>query len=197
MKHKLYGLVLAGGKSQRMRKDKSLINWHGKEQCYYLAELLSTYCDETYISCRKEQQNSLSQKYRTLPDTYEDIGPYGALLSAMSKYPDRSWLVVACDMPFIEDQALTQLILKRDPEKLATAYKNPANKLPEPLLAIWEPKSKKKLLTLLQEGISCPRKALIKSMNEIKLIAPLSNDAIINVNTPEEASKAKILLGKL
>ena len=43
---KIHGLVLAGGKSIRMGHDKSVINWHGKEQRYYIADLLEKFCDE-------------------------------------------------------------------------------------------------------------------------------------------------------
>ncbi|MEP6951744.1 MAG: NTP transferase domain-containing protein, partial [Ginsengibacter sp.] len=48
----LNGLVLAGGKSERMGYDKGMIVWHGREQQYYLADLLKNLCEEVYISCR-------------------------------------------------------------------------------------------------------------------------------------------------
>ena len=40
------GLVLAGGKSTRMGTAKDLLNWHGKEQRYFAADLLAPFCDE-------------------------------------------------------------------------------------------------------------------------------------------------------
>ena len=57
----LNGLVLAGGKSLRMGYDKSSIEWHGKEQRYYMADLLKQYCDEVFISCRADQQNEVDR----------------------------------------------------------------------------------------------------------------------------------------
>src|SRR4051812_47661865 len=56
IKKPLNGLVLAGGKSERMGRDKTRINWHGKEQCYYISDLLKPFCSEVFISCRHEQQ---------------------------------------------------------------------------------------------------------------------------------------------
>ena len=51
----LKGLVLAGGRSTRMGVSKARINWYGKEQQYYLADLLNSCCEEVFISCCKEQ----------------------------------------------------------------------------------------------------------------------------------------------
>jgi molybdopterin-guanine dinucleotide biosynthesis protein A len=190
----LYGLVLAGGRSERMGKDKGRINWHGKEQRYYLADLLRLYCEDVYISCRREQKRSISSTYKTILDTYEGIGQYGALLSAMTKYPDRNWLVVACDMPFVDGDVLTHLISNRDLKMMATAQVNPVDGLPEPLAAIWEAKSRTRLLELLRDGISCPRKALIRSGTKVRLIKPLNSNTTMNVNTVQEAELARQLI---
>lgn len=190
-KNLLYGLVLVGGKSKRMGEDKGLINWHGREQRYYLADLLGKYCKDVYISCRREQKSGISSAYKTIIDAYKDIGQYGALLSAMTKYPDRNWLVVACDMPFVDGKVLAKLISSRDINMLATAFISPVDGLPEPLAAIWEAKSRKRLLDLLRDGITCPRKALIKSEANVRLIEPLSSEATMNVNTMQEAKHAR------
>ncbi len=74
----LYGLILAGGKSVRMGSDKSVINWHGKEQRYYMADILAGFCKEVFISCRAEQQGSIVQEYKTLVDNYEGAGTTGS-----------------------------------------------------------------------------------------------------------------------
>jgi molybdenum cofactor guanylyltransferase len=47
--------------------------------------------------------------------------------------------VLACDLPFLTDAALAQLLEERDPTALATAYRSAHDGLPEPLCAIWEP----------------------------------------------------------
>ena len=192
----LYGLVLAGGRSHRMGEDKSKINWHGKEQQYYLYDLLDKFCEQTFISCRKGQVKSIDKKYATLPDTYEDLGQYGALLSALSKYEDASFIVVACDLPFVDEKTLKQLVNERDVSMIATAFSNPENGLPEPLIAIWERSGKKVLLNLLDEGITCPRKVLIKSSQMVKLIKILNPEIVMNVNTPVEAEKARCLFSE-
>ncbi len=192
----IYGLVLAGGKSLRMGHDKGSIEWHGEEQRYYLADLLSKYCDKVFISIRPEQKNGINSKYKTIIDSHKDLGQYGAILSALEKYPDKAFLVVACDLPLINREALVYLTDNRDPDKMATAYKSDSDDLPEPLAAIWEAKSKERLLELLDTGVTCPRKALIRSSHNVKLIKPLYSELTMNINTPDEAKKAQEIINK-
>jgi molybdopterin-guanine dinucleotide biosynthesis protein A len=188
-KPELNGLVLAGGKSQRMGFDKSAVNWHGKEQRYHMADLLNSFCSEVLISCRVDQQKGIDSNYATLPDTFTGLGPYGAILSAFREKPDSAWLVIACDLPLMDENALQYLIDNRNPSSIATAYQSPANEFPEPLITIWEPKSYPVLLSFLAQGYSCPRKVLINS--DVTLLNALNPDALTNVNTPDELEKIK------
>jgi molybdopterin-guanine dinucleotide biosynthesis protein A len=190
----LYGLVLAGGRSKRMGFDKGAIKWHGKEQRYYMADLLSGICGEVFISCRPEQQNNIDSKYKTLPDTYSGLGPYGAILSAFKENPDVAWLVIACDLPLMDEATLQYLVQHRDTSLIATTFKSPFDGLPEPLITIWEPASLPILLSFLSEGLSCPRKTLIKSGDKVNILIPPDEDALMNANTPEDAGKVKQLL---
>jgi molybdopterin-guanine dinucleotide biosynthesis protein A len=188
-KPKLNGLVLTGGQSLRMGHDKSIINWFGKEQRYYMADLLKEYCDEVYLSCRAEQQQEIAAGYQTLPDTFTGLGPFGAILSAFREKPDSAWLVVACDMPLLGAETFQHLINNRNSSSIATAYESAFDGFPEPLITIWEPKSYPVSLTFLAQGYSCPRKVLIN--NDTTLLKPLNADELTNVNTPEDFEKIK------
>jgi len=188
----LNGLVLAGGKSLRMGYDKSSIEWHGKEQRYYMADLLKQYCDEIFISCRADQQNEVDSHYKTLPDTFVDLGPYGAILSAFREKPDAAWLVVACDLPLLDIETLQYLVAHRNPSAVATTFESPFDGLPEPLITIWEPKAYPVLLSFLSQGYTCPRKALRN--NDVHIIKTENADALMNVNTQDELEKVKDIL---
>ncbi|MEM8907316.1 MAG: NTP transferase domain-containing protein, partial [Bacteroidota bacterium] len=186
------GLVLAGGKSQRMGRDKGRINYHGKEQRAYLFEQLDTLCKETYLSCRPEQAASMLLEFPVIADTFMGLGPFGALLSAFRQYPDRAWLVIACDLPLLDNATIQQLIAQRDPSKIATAFNSPINEFPEPLITIWEPKSYPILLQYLAQGYACPRKVLIHS--NVKLVDAQNPQALMNVNKPEEYEQVMAIL---
>ena len=194
----LFGLVLAGGKSKRMGFDKGSIKWHGKEQRYYMADLLGGVCNEVFISCRPEQQHNIDHQYKTLADSYPVVGPYGAILSAFKEKPDVAWLVIACDLPLLDTATLQYLIQHRDTASIATTFESPFDQLPEPLITIWEPTAYPVLLSFLSEGLSCPRKALIRSGTNVKILTPPNPQALMNANTPEDAGKVKeILAGKI
>ena len=185
----LNGLVLAGGKSVRMGAAKDLMQWHGKEQRYYAADLLDKFCGEVFISCRREQQGDIDPAYKTLPDTFLNMGPSGGILSAFRAQREKAWLVIACDLPLLNQDTLRFLVANRAAEKIATTYESPFDGLPEPLITIWEPASFPVLLSFLAKGITCPRKVLINS--DASVLKPSQPDALMNVNTPEDAAKAK------
>lgn len=185
----LNGLVLAGGKSLRLGSDKGMINWHGTEQRAYMAGLLQPFCKEVFISCREEQQQELHEKFNTITDSFIGLGPYGAILSAFRQQPNAAWLVVACDLPLLNAAALQFLVQHRMTAAIATAFESPHDGLPEPLIAIWEPKSYAVLLSFLAQGYSCPRKVLIN--NETSIIKAPSDHVLMNVNTPEDLQLAR------
>ena len=186
------GLVLAGGKSIRMGHDKSTISWHGKEQKYYMADILQSLCNEVYISCRGDQQQETDAHYKTIPDSFTGLGPYSAILSAFREQPDAAWLVTACDLPLLDYNTLQHLIEHRNSAAIATAFESPHDGLPEPLITIWEPKAYPVLLSFLSQGYSCPRKVLRN--NDVHIIKAEKPEALMNVNTPEELEKVEQMI---
>lgn len=192
----LYGLVLAGGKSTRMKVDKSILHYHGTPQVEHAVHLLQKHCDKVFISNRKDQ--SELSGHTIAPQIHDqtqfsDIGPIGGILSAMTLHPDAAWLILACDLPFITEETLRTLIAKRNQEKIATAYISTHDQLPEPLCAIWEAHSAPRILEFVKQGMQCPRKILINS--DVQLIQPQQRNALDNINNPEEYKQALRSLG--
>lgn len=190
----LYGLVLAGGKSVRMGHDKSVIQWHGREQRYYMADLLRHVCDEVYISCRPDQERRIDSNYRAIADSVPGGGPLVGILSAFASKPDVAWLVVACDLPLLDLTTLQYLVQNRDTNSIATTFKSPFDSLPEPLITIWEPAAFEKLRAHISDGFTCPRKALIRNEEHVTMLMPPNPDALMNANTPDDAKKVKDLI---
>ena len=153
------GLVLAGGKSQRMGFDKGLIDYHGLPQREYLAQLLSGSCEEVYYSLRPDQEAEGLER-PIIRDTFTGLGPFGAITSAFRENPNTAWLVVACDLPLIDQAAIRQLITQRDTSKVATAFHNPETGWPDPLVTIWEPRAYPILLQFFDTGVQLPPQGL-------------------------------------
>ena len=186
---RIKGLVLAGGGSTRMGKDKSQLKYHGRSHALHLYELLNSRLEEVYISTTKEKSEDWSQQ--VLPDSFLGLGPFGAILSAFRSDPNAAWFVLACDLPFVDQSAIEKILKNRDPSKYATAFLNHDTGFPDPLVTLWEPKSYGRILHFLAQGYSCPRKVLINS--DVALIEP-ENNWLMNVNNPDEYQKAVDLI---
>jgi molybdenum cofactor guanylyltransferase len=174
----LNGLILSGGFSTRMGEDKRLIDYHGKTQEQYLFDLLSIYCSEVYVSINQNQTTDLSHIF----DLDLSVkSPLVGIISAFDKHPETVWLVIACDMPFINQEVIEYLINHRNPEKFATAFLNPEENFPEPLLTIYEPKILEKLQGAVNQGKKSPMK-ILQSL-DVELLEVINNQMLINVNT--------------
>ncbi len=185
----LFGLVLAGGKSSRMGKDKSILKYHKKSQIEYAFALLDKYCERTFVSNTKSQSTLKEhQKLPQIHDIYKDIGPLGGILTAFKKYPVKAWLILACDLPFVDNKTISTLVQKRDRTKPVTCYRSTYNNLPEPLCAIFEKKARKKLESSLKKNITCPRKILMGL--PVKLLKLNKKNELDNINTKEEYKNA-------
>ena len=181
LKDNLYGLVLAGGKSSRMQKDKGELEYHAAiNQRTFLYQLLNKFCVQTLISCRQDQLKNLENDQQYIID--EDLygGPLNGLLSAHHQFTDKAWLVLAVDLPLVTSSTIQTLINGRDPLKLATAYATKASGLPEPLIAIWEPAALIKAEEFAKADKFCPRKFLIAE--DIEIIFPANDEELFNAN---------------
>ncbi len=175
-----------------MGRDKSVLEYHGKPQRKVLFDLLHQYCNETFYSIREEQQEEFA-KQSVIVDQNEYRGPFNGILSAHEKFPDVAWLVLACDLPLLDAKSISQLIAERDYRKSATAFATKKTKLPEPLVAIWEPNALDEAKAYLKTAeSSCPRKFLINS--DVKLVHPKTDEVLYNANSLEEFKVAQSIL---
>jgi len=183
--NELNGLVLAGGKSSRMGKDKALLDYHGVPQFEFAYRLLQKKCNEVFISCRNDQQSFFeAEGFATITDCVATGGPLGAIHSALSFQPGKAWLVLACDLPLMDEMTLDELISNRDKRCMATCYISPFDQMPEPLIAIWEAHSGEVVHSSIAAGLSCPRKVLLQ--NKVTLVRATHPEKLANVNTPAE-----------
>ena len=184
-----HGLLLAGGFSRRMGRDKSSIRYAGNTQPELTVALLRSRCAEIFLSLRKGQCNSTGLgNLNIVHDRGESAGPLAGILSAMTKYPEAAWLVIACDLPLLDGPSLDNLLARRDPTKIATAYRSSHDGKPEPLCAIYEAHAHLVLEDFFANDIRCPRKILMQT--EPLLLDPVNPRALDNVNTPKDYEKA-------
>ena len=189
----LFGLVLAGGASTRMRTDKAALQYHGQPQLRWAFELASKFCAASFVSVRPDQRDDPTRTgLPQIVDRQPGIGPIAGISAALQEHPKAAWLVLACDLPFLTERTLQHLVAHRDPHKIATAYRSAHDGLPEPLCAIWEPAAREPVLAYIATGKQCPRKLLINS--DTALLDLPERQALDNVNTVDEFDSAKAAL---
>jgi molybdopterin-guanine dinucleotide biosynthesis protein A len=185
----LNGLVLAGGYSRRMGKEKASLVYAGSDipQWRITANLISPYCQSVAISVREDQTLEGYGEYdpHLLRDSDGSKGPMSGLLTAMAVHPDKAWLVVACDLPLLGNDVIDKLIRARGSPS-AIAYRSSHDGLPEPLCTIYEPAMAPVLQRYFDEDIRCPRKVLIREEQSVLLLDLPRAEALDNANTPED-----------
>ncbi|MFV0415998.1 MAG: NTP transferase domain-containing protein [Chthoniobacterales bacterium] len=195
----LRGLVLAGGKSRRMGKDKSLMRYGSEPQWLRTARLLENPCQDIHISIRADQDAATfsadqNSPFPFLPDALIDAGPLAGLLTAFRHDAQAAWLVVACDLPLLNKKTLDFLLRHRNTESLATAFLSANDGLPEPLCAIYEPAILPYLENAYTKKIFCPRKVLIQESSSVTLLKLPDPLSLENANTPEDFDRLSALV---
>jgi molybdopterin-guanine dinucleotide biosynthesis protein A len=186
----LRGLVLAGGRSQRMGQDKAAILIDDTTLLERTVTLLDGCVASVSVSVRSDQADDrLRRQYPLLLDTGVGLGPANGLRAAHLSDPAAAWLVLACDMPGLDRQAITALLVARDPARAATAWRSPVTGLPEPLCAIWEPATLARLASLAAAaGRPVSPRALLAESDTLLLDAPWPA-VLLNLNTPAELER--------
>jgi molybdopterin-guanine dinucleotide biosynthesis protein A len=193
----LFGLVLAGGRSTRMQRDKAALAYRGSETQLEIAmKLLAPRVARAFVSVRADQgSDPLRSAWPRIVDRGDVEGPIAGISAALAEQPDAAWLVLACDLPFLDAPTLDQLITARDPARDATAFRSSHDGLPEPLCAIYEPRAREAIAAHIAGGRNCPRKFLINA--NTRLLDQPNPRALDNVNTVAEYGAAMSALEML
>lgn len=189
------GLILIGGMSSRMGRDKSKLSYHGVSQKEFAKQLLEDRGLESYFSVRDflpdSQAGSTSlemTKENSIKDAIPNLGPFGGIYSAFQQDTNSAWFVLATDLPFVNEELIELVLENRNPEKMATVVQGKNKEYPEPLIAIYEPK----IYPALQQHLQKEQLSLVKILRNSDVEIIRVNDALIrNVNTLEEYEKAK------
>ena len=186
----IWGLILTGGKSRRMGKDKALLNIDGNIQLHKVHNLLKKNLKNIFVSVRAEQaEDHERKKYNQIIDRYDDMGPLAGIISAMQEYPDVNWLVVACDLINLDQDTIHYLLINYSPERNFISFRSEKNGLPEPLCSIYNKSSRQIIEKCIEDKVFCPRKILINY--DAYLIDQPNPDALENFNKPDDINSLR------
>ncbi len=109
----LSGVILAGGASCRMGRDKALLDLDGRPLIAVVAERLRTVVDEVVIAAG---DNEAYAQYadRCVTDIFPGVGTLGGLHTGLHAAKHELVLVVGSDMPFLNPAVLRWFSLAAD-----------------------------------------------------------------------------------
>ena len=134
------GIVLAGGSSKRLGVDKGLRILAGKPLVNHIVERIRDHVDEVIVVVASQEQKKNYQKVvddvLVVKDMYPESSPLIGLMTGLSfcNYPYA--FAVACDMPFICDEAVEMLFAEAEGRDGAVFEK--PNGWIEPLAAVYQ-----------------------------------------------------------
>ena len=123
-----------------MGVDKAALEIAGQSLLDRSMRLLRSLLAEVYVSVNPAQADDAARSvYPVIADRLQNVGPAAGILAAHELFPAAAWLVLACDMPLLDERTLTQLMAARDSDADATALVAASSGRAEPLCAIYEP----------------------------------------------------------
>jgi molybdopterin-guanine dinucleotide biosynthesis protein A len=103
------GIVLAGGKSQRMGSDKAFLEVGGIPTVRRVLNVLESLSDDIIIATNNPEKYA-GLPARSVNDVYPEKGALGGIYSGLLAARHRYAIVVACDMPFLDPRLLRYLL---------------------------------------------------------------------------------------
>ena len=103
------GIVLAGGASRRMGRDKAFLTLGGRSLIQIVIDHLAKVCAEVLVVA-SDMRPYAGIGTRLVTDRYRQVGVLGGLHAGLSAARGELALVVGCDMPFLDPALLRAFI---------------------------------------------------------------------------------------
>jgi molybdopterin-guanine dinucleotide biosynthesis protein A len=183
-------IILAGGNSKRMGRDKASLPFNGDTLLQRVIDSVQPIFTQTLISVRQHRADiALPQIY----DVQSDGGPLVGLISALEATTTSWAFVVACDMPFVVPAVIVQLSNFRAAHQAVIPV---VGEYAQPLAAFYA----RSCLPALQHSLESGNKSLIKALNALDVCYVAEDELLkfdpllrsfIDLDTPQDVALAK------
>ncbi|MCK7593189.1 molybdenum cofactor guanylyltransferase [Pseudomarimonas salicorniae] len=174
-------LILAGGRSRRMGRDKAQLPWRGGTLLDHLVDVLRR------AGASAVHVSGVQPDGRGIPDRWPGVGPLGGLASALAQVGDGILLALPVDLPLLDPELLAPLLAHAD----APAVRFRAQPMPVRLRV--DAALRRELQALLDaEPAQRSMNTLFRRLNGIEIECPEGlSGALLNCNTPQEWADAQ------
>ena len=190
-----FSIVLqAGGKSSRMGADKALVPFRGTILLGYILKQVRTLSDDLILISNRPADYARFG-LPVFSDVYPDWGALGGLHAAIYHAPRDLCLVLACDMPFVNQAFLLHLLAESAGYDAVIPRLGP-DRLAEPFRAVY----RKSCLAPIEAAIAAGRRRANSFFEEVSARFVDENEILsfdpdlrtfFNVNTPEDLEIAE------
>ncbi len=187
--HHVEAVVLAGGASQRMGRDKATLEVDGIAMVERVAQALGACFARVRVVIRPGMPAPLALP--AIEDRHAERGAMVGIAAALAA-AEAPWVAVAaCDLPFIEPAVLLALAALAPVDSEHDVVAPLGARGPEPLLALY----RKRLLPELERRIAAGQLALHALLQPPRLLAVPERDlrsidpvlaSVHNVNRPDD-----------
>ena len=126
-------IILAGGKSSRMKEEKGLVYFNGKMLVEHVIASVSKITNRVIIITANPAY--LQFGYPCIEDMMRDKGPLGGILTGLVNSSTQKNILLGCDLPFLSENILTRLVNNNgDEDVLLTEHLGKA----EPLCSVYD-----------------------------------------------------------
>lgn len=191
------GLVLAGGQSRRMGRDKALLPLGGRPMIAHVLERLAPQVGPMAINANGDSARFADFGLPVLADDLPDTGPLGGVLAgllwaeALEPRPD-ALLTVPVDSPFIPQDLVARLATAEAHEGgIVIAASGDRD---HPVVGLWPTGLSSRLAEWRRGARSHGVRAFLAACGFTVVKFPLRTgdpDPFLNVNTPEELARAE------
>jgi molybdopterin-guanine dinucleotide biosynthesis protein A len=150
----LLGVVLSGGQSKRMGKDKGLLPINDTIRVKYVADKLSLFTIPVVFSINAMQVANYAaciSSDKLIVDTIDVQGPLKGLLSVHAVFPENDLLLLACDMLDLDQATIQRMIGVYQTEPGYDCYVYQDTEYAQPFCGIYTSKRLKELLFKAKE----------------------------------------------
>jgi len=150
-------VILAGGESRRMGRDKASTLLHGKPLLQHVLEEVEPLFTDVLISVRELRADMTSQQ---IIDDSKDRGPMVGIKAALEQVSSPWIFVIACDMPFVSEPLIRLLETNRDGHQAVLPY---AFDRPQPLFGFYAKSS----LPMMSERIEQGERSMMRLIDQL------------------------------
>lgn len=177
------GIILAGGKSERMGTDKGLLVLNGKTFISHIYDAMKPIVgDNIMVVSSNADYDTFG--YNRIEDLIADKGPVGGLYTALKQSKTKFNLVLSVDVPLVSTELLAWLLENHHESYLMTQVQS--NDKASPLIAVYDRAVRIPLGERLA-GNQLKLRGLLEEINYQTLDIPEKwNNQIKNINTDED-----------